>query len=254
MPTNLLDLPLELRNHVYHELWKHTPRLNVVETSKYGSVFAKRTHDDIIISNRNAVSLPQWLFACKKILSEALEEFKLKGEWIIWFNCYDTARKPSIFSPIEARYLHVNFAFLVACYERSKPRQIIITRSGTLQPEPRDRIKFTGLISDIAASHAVQELTIHFNAHIDFDHVCLCVDLSGLNMDALEGTAIEKLTFEIGLCCYDDLGGDLITSLTDFVKRIGEKTLGKGALLSVEMRPREVRCGVSYLCLTLTRG
>jgi hypothetical protein len=78
MPTNFFNLPRELRDQVYYELWECTPCIKIAGSCDWSRVCACYT-----VKARKADGMPLWLLTCKQVLTEATEEFKIKGIWVI---------------------------------------------------------------------------------------------------------------------------------------------------------------------------
>lgn len=242
MPINILDLPLELRNYIYHELWKHTPCLRIMESSKYGHITAEYS-----ISVGAYYNVPSWLIACKQILAEASEQFRSRGRWAIDFDRNPSTRCPSILSPVEARSISVYFSTL---QQRGTTQA-----GGTIVPSPRDSAMFTTLVEDIAATRTIRVLTINATAHFWPDTKILGFAIPGLRTNALKVLNLEKLIFDIEFCC-SDLGDDIKSSFVAGIKVLGDRIFGTGGFFGIETRlgePNDEGDGGSYWTFTRER-
>ncbi|KAH7072863.1 hypothetical protein BKA63DRAFT_515879 [Paraphoma chrysanthemicola] len=176
MSTNMLDLPLELRNCIYHELWKHTPHLDFMGSSKYGYITAEYSHHGDM-----SPGLPSWLTASKQVLAEASEQFRTRGKWTVIFGSASSMRCPSI--------LLQNGAYsLTVCLTGFK-ELVPMHPGGTLTPSPHICTTFAALIKDIAATRTLRELTINATAHLYLDDGNPGFDLSGLHASALKSSS-----------------------------------------------------------------
>lgn len=242
MPTNIRDLPLELRNRIYDELWKHTPHLNFRYSSKYGYITAEYfRHGDM------SSGLPSWLTASKQVLTEASEQFRVRGKWSVIFGSASSMRCPSILLQNGA----CNLAVCLTSFMERVPRH----PDGTLTPSPQDCTKFAALMKDIAATRTLRELTINATAHFYLDNGNPGFDLSGLHASALKDLRphLKKLIFDIELCC-DDLNDRLKSSLITAIKSVGDEVFGDRGLLRVETRsqPDAVAPGHCHWIFTRT--
>jgi hypothetical protein len=79
------SLPRELRNMVYHELWKFTPQ---IKTRRNGVdmqllLRSQATDQSSAWETSGACSFPAWLRTCKTTLLEGLEELQHLSSWTV---------------------------------------------------------------------------------------------------------------------------------------------------------------------------
>jgi hypothetical protein len=90
MPTTLFDLPQEIRDQIYRELWAATPHLAI---SKVGGIYLTVNYGKPLPRNwgkedgRSTTSkLPQWLLTNRAIMVEACAEFTRHGTANVQFS------------------------------------------------------------------------------------------------------------------------------------------------------------------------
>ena len=118
MPITFLDLPRELRNLIYQDLWLHTPNIFFKNglTEQIHASYACVPDD---YCYRVAFErLPVWLPTCKQVFNEAIEEFTRKATWVyhVYGEGYKATSLPPIYFKLEVRHIE---ATLVICIMRN---------------------------------------------------------------------------------------------------------------------------------------
>ncbi|KAH5438126.1 hypothetical protein HBI60_053360 [Parastagonospora nodorum] len=246
MVTTFFDLPLELRNMVYHELWECTPRIAIQNEGLNNTVYAHHTSACCDIGKPSR--MPLWLLTSKQMLKEAVGEFQLNARWNIALDEEDTfTYEPHILSLLEARYLRVIFF----------PHAVMFAGDGL---PPASGILFPGgacktlyaLVTQLAARQDIRELTFKMYLGSYSESDTPDVDISDLALDVLSGGKLNKFTVIITECCagsmgpaqkssceakFAKLGEAFMVGPTRFTteERVGTEEMG------TEDRPREIR-------------
>jgi hypothetical protein len=74
-----MELPRELRNVVYDEVWKDTPHIKAPHLD-FGIGTTVR-YDHLIGGDQHLEGLPTWLLTSKQMFEEGLVQFRLKAQW-----------------------------------------------------------------------------------------------------------------------------------------------------------------------------
>ena len=98
-----MDLPRELRDLVYDEVWKNTPHIKAPYLD-FGAGTTVR-YDHLLEENHHLEGLPTWLLTSKQMCEEGLAQFRLKAQWSTC--CFDS---------LQARDLLSKFGFDVFDY------------------------------------------------------------------------------------------------------------------------------------------
>jgi hypothetical protein len=93
LPAGFSKLPRELRDMIYHELWKLTPRIEVFGPPPLASGIKVRKrhamyydddkHGSTDVWDHSHQTLPSWLRVNTQTLGEGMEQFRSKGVWCI---------------------------------------------------------------------------------------------------------------------------------------------------------------------------
>lgn len=163
------DLPREIRDIVYHELWKATPGVRVPYEQNhlhlsYGDYGWWEKHD----------GLPAWLFANKAIMKEGIQQLLLKASWSWTQPRIEDEKKESykispILVPIQAEELRMNFMTVT---ENGYEGYILQLREATDDPDDM------WLLADIyRKSHNAKKLHLYISlapspySAFDFSHL-----------------------------------------------------------------------------------
>jgi hypothetical protein len=208
-PTNFFDLPRELRDQVYYELWECILCIKI--HPNIDSNAPNNCDDWAIISACHTVAarragrhgktdgMPLWLLTCKQVLTEAIEEFRFKGVWVVDARTSpDLAGIRSLLSPGEAQRLE---------FITDEPlNESWLSLSGSsYNPSSEDLNYLTFALQCIEKTGNAKELSIHCLICVDFDGVDVGseLDLAGIDGDALGNCRLTKLTFVLDHCCYN---------------------------------------------------
>jgi len=235
-----MDLPRELRNHVYQMLWEHTPHIKSSNLGTFESVeiFYKETPQAERYLYNQAEKPPSWLFTCKQILEEATEELRLRGAWYIRFGePKEITPLSSMISPFKARRMYVELQYVLR-RDQTLPEGTGPTTNTTLRPYSEDCTSLAHFVAQSAIYNTVGELTVIFYIDPDpSDMVCDTIDLSGFNIDSLAGGSLRKVSLyvtEWGLYYTPGAATALTTSFASSLTSLVRSVVGGDTSLRVE--------------------
>ena len=240
MATTFFDLPLELRNMVYHELWECTPWIEVADKGLENPMYAY--HTSACYDMEEQSRMPLWLLTNKQMLNEAVDEFQLTARWNVPLDQEDSfTYEPHVLSPLDARYLRVVFFPHAAMFAGEGPS----LSSGILFPTDVCSSLYT-LVAQLAAHEAIRELTIQVFLCSDSESDTPDVDISDLALDVLSGAKLNKFTVILTECCSDPIDPSQKSSYETKIAKLGKTFMGSSTRittkdLATKTVPREIR-------------
>lgn len=262
---HFLRLPRELRNSIYHELWKHTPLVDATVKQDLSLVLLYQTKWDWPTEFQ---APPAWLRTSKMYLSEGLEELHSGSIWLLRCNfsrrsfrfSYRIPFNTALLGPSTSGTLVIRTG-LVGAQSSRTPHIFEMTRGnkariGSALQTPRLVDKLHTLRVEISFSD--MRRGIRWTAK-QLGRMRECLDLS-----VLAQSELHLHHFEIQLTNFNDLKrlniepGSLNSSLhleeliADEIKEIGKKVIRDDGSLSIQ-RSRSGRT-VSYLYKSCKRS
>ncbi|KAF2255349.1 hypothetical protein BU26DRAFT_154261 [Trematosphaeria pertusa] len=241
--AGFFQLPREIRDMVYHELWKQTPAIDV-RGSLVTAFYRISTNEggDNVSLETPATKLPLGLLACKSMLKESLEQFRRNGLWYVHIGSGDPL--PRIQSSMRSSHFReLGITYGILKYTKNyNPGFRTATFSGHLC----DEHSIDRLSEYFSASTTIEKLALQvYLCYPDIEksqlspYFCrIKVDLSVL--DGLKKGFSHLTAFEIVVMEFVDLfipRQCLEKPLVEEVMRLGRKVMGKGVLSTVQKTP-----------------
>jgi hypothetical protein len=250
MPTNFFDLPRELRDQTYYELWECTPCIKIYPNIQSNA--PNNCNDWDIISACHTANarqagthgetdgMPLWLLTCKQVLTEAIEEFKFKGVWVVDARTsLDLAGIRSLLSPGEAQRLE----FIAD--ERLNESWLSESES-SYEPTSEDLNSLAHVLQFIEGTGNTKELSIQCMICRDFDDVDVGVklDLARIDGAALANCRLTKLIFILDHCC-DEPSAAIKDSFAGEVRKLGMLAMGTDVVPVIEAHREKIKFTVT---------
>ncbi|KAF2034768.1 hypothetical protein EK21DRAFT_107895 [Setomelanomma holmii] len=127
-------------------------------------------------------------------------------------------------SPFDARCLLINLHWPACCLDSSYDANH--TQDDVLRPDREDAIQLAAIVNEISKPRVLRELTIAFQAHNESNNGCVEFNFAWLDMEAIAGSNLEKLVFDVRPCRADFFHEKLISSFIDQFKRVRAGVFG----------------------------
>ena len=238
--SHFQSLPRELRNFIYHELWKSTPKVrgmcNTIDSRMVFRSTAKEPYLNLGRGDITACRFPSWLRTCKSIRHEGLEE-------LVRFSLGTVG--PWQLSSRGFLYWSLNLL-----HPTADKRLIIWTENVQLNPRFKGRATFTLGECDTTCTSVLDILPTVRSLRLKIKMRPCCrfcfegheqrgwrLDLSSLEQVALRLEVFElEVRFVLEKFAMD--WSNCRSSFTPEIERVGRLWVGGKGALSIKVTPR----------------